>query len=100
MADNLISRLEEKPMRYVAQASLAAFFAGETLGAIVKWTEGINNYEPQISGVAGEIGHWTSQIAHLMGEVGIIAGLGYIATKGAGMYLDRHLYKSQAEGHK
>jgi len=94
MAKNLIERVKEKPARYLAQSTLTLIFVGETLDVGTKIAEKINKYEPQIKNFVGELGYWPLQIGLPIVEVGLMAALGYIAIKGAGMFLDKHWYDS------
>lgn len=97
MAENLISRLKEKPIRYGAQGLLTLIFINETLETGIRFAERINNYEPQIREFAGGIVYWTAQIGLPIAEAGLTAALGYVATKGAGMFLDKYWYEPKLE---
>ena len=89
---NLVQRIKEKPAKFIVQASLVGTFLNETIEMGEKFAKYVHNYEPQIRDAIGSAGYWAGQIGLPLAKAGVAAGIGYIAVKGAGMFMDKHWY--------
>ena len=95
MKKNLIQRIGERPLRYITQSMLTLQFITESLEHGVKVTDKIHNYASQIREVAGQGGYLIAQVGLPITQMAAIGILGYVATKGAGMFLDKHWYQKE-----
>ena len=93
MSDNLILRIGEKPTKYLVQGLVGLIFVNETLDSARKVAEFINEYEPQIRDTIGSIGYWIGQIGLPLVQAIGTAAIGYIATKGTGLIMEKYWYK-------
>ena len=94
---DLISRIKEKPAKMLVKSIVGLTFVGETLRATKDAVETIHEYEPQITNLIGQIGYWPLQVGLPLGELAFVGAIGYIATRGAGMMMDKEWYKEQIQ---
>nr|MBI4156629.1 hypothetical protein [Candidatus Woesearchaeota archaeon] len=93
MADNLISQVKKKPMKYLLQGTVGIALLNEAIDNTIRLENYVHKYEPQIRNIVGYAGYLTGQIGIPLVETAGILGLGYIAMKGTGMFMEKYYYK-------
>lgn len=88
----LIGRVSEKPLGYAVQGLITLDFMAGTLRSGAESLQTVEKYTPQIKQIAGNAGIFASYLSLPLLSMALTAALGYIAVKGAGMYIDRHWY--------
>ncbi len=92
---DLINKIKKKPARYCIQAFVATGSLKLTLDAGLYWMRNIDKCEPQIRDAIGYIGYWTGQIGAPLLSAGVTAGIGYLATIGVGLAIDKYWYSEK-----
>jgi hypothetical protein len=90
----LISKLNEKPLKYFTQGILTFGFITDGINAGMNCGLGIYEHKQQIKEFVGDIGYMVAQIGVPVFELASFAAIGYIAVKGTGMYFDQTIYEN------
>lgn len=92
---DLITRIKEKPIKYAVQIPIGMTFLYDALETAIKGSDLINKYESQINNALGSGGCYILQNGLTITQIVVSLALGFIATKGAGMLIDKDYYQTK-----
>ena len=92
MEKGLIERIKEKPAKAAVKTYVGIEFILKALQTAGETGKGIYDNSQDYIDIVGKVGYLASQVA-LPVLVGVSFGLlGYVATKGSGMFMDKYWY--------